>query len=398
MAEVTPVNGEQRDRRKKPAGPMDVGARSSATARAETPSAHEATRNPTKHVALAFAVLLVTLVAWYSTADRWTPYSSSASMAAYVAQIAPRVSAPVVEVLALDNSSVRAGQPLARMDRGTYELAVEQAEAALAQATQQTGASAAGVSAAQAQVSRARADLNNVRAATARTLELVERGIYAAARADQSRSELAQAEAGLQAAEAELEQARQALGPTGANNPQVLSATAALEQAQLNLLYTTMTAPSDGFITNLSLTEGQYATAGQPLMTFIDPQSYWVVADFRENQLANLDPGDPVEILFDVAPGRIYKGNVECIAWGIATGRTSVDGLPQPATDTRWFEPARRIPVRIRLDPGQEQELPRKLRVGSQAEVVVFADGETGILAWIAEGLMRLSSVVSYLY
>ncbi|WP_141099470.1 biotin/lipoyl-binding protein, partial [Pseudomonas nitroreducens] len=91
-------------------------------------------RNPAKAVALAVVALLVALVAWYGMADRWTPYSGSGSMAAYVAQIAPRVSGPVVGVMVVDNSHVKAGEPLARIDSAPYELEVKQAEAALAQA------------------------------------------------------------------------------------------------------------------------------------------------------------------------------------------------------------------------------------------------------------------------
>ena len=98
----------------------------------------------------------------------------------------------------------------------------------------------------------------------------MERGIYPAARADQARSGPAQAEAGLRGAGTEPERARQAVGRSTADDPQVLDAPAALERALLNLLYTTVEAPTEESTTDLPLTLGQHASAGQPLMTLID--------------------------------------------------------------------------------------------------------------------------------
>lgn len=205
------------------------------------------------------------------------------------------------------------------------------------------------------------------------------------------------AEAELRAAEAQRDQATRQLGSASANNPQVVAATAKLQRARTDLLNTTVVAQTEGLITNLALTAGQYATAGEPALTMIDTRGGWIVTDFRENQLANLDPGDLVEIAFDVAPGRIFQGRVDSIAWGIDTGRQSAGGLAQPQVNTRWFEPARRIPVRIELAPG-EQPLP-KVRIGAKVAVVVQASGEEAGLLWrIAQGLMRASLALSFLY
>ena len=363
-------------------------------ARRQTTPSH---RNPARFAAFAVSALLVLLVVWYAAADRWTPYSGSGAVAGYVAQVSPRVSGPVTDVLVEDNSPVTAGTPLFRIDTTLFDLAVRQAEAELAQTLQSTSASSAGIAAAEAQVAQAQANLQNIRASSARTLQLVERGVYAPARGDDAQGALRTAEAQLRAAEAQREQAARQLGSTSADNPQVVAATAKLQRARTDLINTTVNAATDGIVTNLSLTVGQYASVGQPALTMIDSRGGWIVADFRENQLRNLDPGTLAEVAFDVAPGRIFAARVHSIAWGIDAGRRSVGGLAQPETSTRWFEPARRIPVRIDLAPGEEP--PPKVRIGAKVAVAVNAAGtEFGVLWLIAQGLMRTSSALSFLY
>ena len=148
------------------------------------------------------------------------------------------------------------------MDPEPYRIAVEEAEAKLATAGQTVGASTAGVASAEAKVAEMTARRNNTREQTARVLELVKKGTYAAARAIPPNAESKAAEAALQQAKAELDRARESLGPQGAENPQLREAMAALQQAQLDLSHTDVLAPSDGLVTNLQLTNGQYAGAG----------------------------------------------------------------------------------------------------------------------------------------
>lgn len=82
-------------------------------------------------------------------------------------------------------------------------------------------------------------------------------------------------------------------------------------------------------------------------MTFIDAEGAWVTVDLRENQLQNIDPGDTAHLLFDAVPGRIFAGRVQSIAWGINPGRNVQGGLVVSQPSDRWFEPTRRIPVRM---------------------------------------------------
>ena len=195
-------------------------------------------------------------------ADRLTPYTSQATVQAFVVRMAPEVAGRVIEVNVTDNQRVKGGDVLFRIDPEPFELALQQAEAKLAGVGQSIGANTAAVSSAQERLIEAKAKRDNVREQASRILQLVEKGVYAKARADQATKEIEVAEAEVREAEAEVERARQELGPQGNDNPQFREALAAVEQAKLNLVRTTVLAPSDGVITNLQLTDGEFVAVG----------------------------------------------------------------------------------------------------------------------------------------
>jgi RND family efflux transporter MFP subunit len=175
---------------------------------------------------------------------------------------------------------------------------------------------------------------------------------------------------------------------------EIQSRQAVLHQARLDLSRTTVVAPSHGIITNLNVTTGQYVSVGQPVMTFIDVGAAWVEANFRENSLGNMKADDPAEIALDLWPGMIFSGTVENIAWGVSTGEeTSASGLPTIRTPTGWLREAQRFPVRIVF----AGEFPRGTRLGSQANVVVYTNGNSVVnaLAWL---WIRIVTWLSYVY
>ena len=191
------------------------------------------------------------------------------------------------------------------------------------------GANTAAVSSAQERLIEAKAQRENVREQASRILQLVEKGVYAKARADTATKEIEVTEAKVREAEAEVERARQELGPQGNDNPQFREAFAAAEQAKLNLVRTTVLAPSDGVITNLQLTEGEFVASGEAALTFIDTRDFWLNANFRENSLEKVKPGDPVELVLDTLPGRIFAAEVQSVGWGVSQGSIDPDtGLP----------------------------------------------------------------------
>ncbi|QYX58667.1 HlyD family secretion protein [Roseovarius sp. SCSIO 43702] len=342
-------------------------------------------------------LLLIVVAAIYAVMDRSVPGSARGVVSAYVVQIAPRVSGTVTQVHVADDAIVETGDALFSLDPRPFELAVRQAEANVASALQNVDASSASIVAAQASVTQARTALDNTRAEAERTFKLEERGIVAAARGDQARAAVAEAKAALDQAEANLESAQAQLGPEGEDNPAFQAAAAQLEQAQYDLASTTVRAQHRGAVTNLTLAEGQFIAAGNPALTFIDAEAGWITVDLRENQLQKVEPGDPAHVLFDALPGRIFRGRVQSVAWGIAPGRNVQGGLVVNQSSKTWFEPARSIPVRIELEGGM-QDWPYAARVGGKAHVVIFAESEGGPLALLARGMQRLRSWASFLH
>jgi len=308
--------------------------------------------DPLRRWTLAILVVFLVLFGWTLVADRLTPYTSDASVRAFVVRIVPEVSGKVIEVAVHDNQIVRTGDLLYRIDPTPFRIAVERAEAKLAAAGQAVGASTAAVDEAQAQLVQEMAQRDNVREQAARVFELVRTGVYAASKRDQAESELGTAEAQVQRAQASLEQARQALGPKGADNPQIRDALAALEQARLDLARTTLRAPGDGVVTNLQLNIGQFAAAGQPALTFLDARLVWLQAFVRENSLEYISPGTRAEVVLDVLPGRVLPARVESLGWGVGEGDVDpTTGLPKTRQGTGgWLAPAQRFPVQLAFE------------------------------------------------
>lgn len=364
------------------------------TAAIEPPRPVPPPRNPLRRPLLIVLAIALLLFAYSLFADRLTPYTAQATVQAYVVRISPEVSGTVVAVAVVDNARVEAGQELFRIDAVPYELAVESAEAELALAGQAIGGSTAGVAAAQAKLAAAQAELDNVQQQAARVLELVERGVYPKARADQATSQLQSAEANVERAEAELEQAQQELGPAGNDNPQIRAALAALEQAQWKLARTIVRAPTDGVVTNLQTTLGQYAGVGQPVLTFIDATAVWVSANLPENSLEHLEAGDPAEITLDVLPGRVFKAQVESVGWGVSGGGIDpATGLPTIREQTGWVRDAQRFPVRLIFEGG---DFPKGVRFGSQANIIVYATDST-VMDLLGRVWIRFVAALSYL-
>lgn len=353
-------------------------------------------RGPAKKIAVGVVILFAALLSMHVLTDQLAPTSSTGSVTAFTALVAPRVAGQVRQVLVSDNQFVKQGEPLFVLDPTPFDLIIRQAEANLATVMQNVDAGSASVIAAEAKVSQARAATESAEAATNRTLALFERGLASTAQAETAKAQLAASRGSLEAAAADFNSAVLKAGGKGADNPQAQAAQVQLEQAQLNRVFATIEAPSDGVITNLKLAVGQYINAGTPALTFIESEQPWVVVDLRENQLANVEVGDEANVVFDAVPGRSFKGRVRGIAWGIDPGRTAANGLPQNQATTRWFEPARTIPVHVELAEGEEW--PRNVRVGSKANALIYSGGTGNPVAWVAGGMQAVQSFFSFLY
>jgi len=353
------------------------------------------TGDPLRRWTVVILVLCVLLFGWTLIADRLTPYTSDASVRTFVVRTVPEVSGKVIEVGVRDNQIVRTGDLLYRIDPTSFRIAVERAEAKLAAAGQAIGASTAAVDAAQAQLVEEIAQRGNVREQAARVFELVRLGIYPRARGDQARSQLDEAEAQVKRAQATLEQARQELGPQGADNPQIREALAALEQARLDLARTTLLAPGDGVVSNLQLNTGQFAAVGQPALTFLDTRLVWLQAFLRENSLEYIAPGTRAEVVLDVLPGRVLPARVESLGWGVGEGDVdSTTGLPKTRQGTGgWLAPAQRFPVQLSFETADGP--PRGVRYNARASVILYT-GEHPVFDALGWLWIRLISVLTF--
>ncbi len=353
---------------------------------------------------LILLIIIALLFIWYMVADRLTPFTASARMQAYVVAVVPDVSGFITEVPVKKNQLAEVGDTLLQIETRRFDIAVEAAEAALELAGQDVGASTAVVATATANLAAARAQLEEAQVQGGRIFKLEEKGIYAKAKGDEARAQVATAQAKVAAAEGEVERAKQQLGSGGdADNPRVRRALAELEEARLNQTRTTLTAPTRGYIGGLKIDEGTYATAGQPVMTFISADDIWIEAFMTENNLGRIKLGDKVELTFDAFPGKIFEGKVKSVAVGVSTGKvTNLGDLPTVEKTRGWLRDPQRFPVIIETtnynyDVSTELASGLGLRLNSQADVIVYT-GDLPFWNTLGKFWIRLMSLFSYVY
>lgn len=371
----------------------------------ETETAEEGTgatqkppKDPVRKWTLIILALCGVLMIYYLISDRITPYTTQARVNALVVPIAAEVSGTVTEVAVRSNQAVEAGELLFQVDRERYALAVETAEANLQSARQATGASTANIDASEAR--RVSAQANLLRAeqdvVRLRRIKKEDPGAISDRRVEMAEASFTAAQAALQAANADLERARQDLGETGEANYRILQARASLEQAELDLVRTSVLAPDRGVVTDVQVDRGNFAQAGAPLMTFLATHDIWVQADFTENNLGNIKPGDKVDMVFDALPGTVVKGTVRTTGFGVNVDSAPLGSLPTIDNDRTWLRDAQRFSVLLDFElPSAEDR--QGIRVGAQASVVVYTGGGFlfNSIAWIR---MRLLSVFTYIY
>ena len=349
-----------------------------------------------------WVLLAVGIAAIIGIAIMWSYYSvrestDDAEVDGHLGPVSARVSGAAIKVLVDDNQMVQAGTLLAQLDPKDYEVAVQRARADLADAqanasaasanvpltsttsSSQLTAANAGVSAAQkdigaakAKVQEAQANYTKTSADLKRMEELVQKDEISRQQYDASVAAAASAKATLDAAisaeaAAEGHAVQASAAASGANvvpeqikmtrskaasaNAQVEKFKAALDQAELNLQYTQIKSPVTGMVSKRSVEPGQVVQAGQPMFAIVDLGDIYVTANFKETQLKAMKVGQHVKIHVD-AYGRDYDGTIDSI--GGATGsRFSL--LPPENATGNYVKVVQRVPVRIRIDKGQDE-------------------------------------------
>lgn len=375
---------------------------SNETTQADKPAvADDAAPGVVKWGGVLVAAVIVLSLAWYLAADRYTPYTDQARVQGYVIGVAPQVSGVVREVWVENNQSVKKGDPLFRIDPSQYEIALAKARSDLENTLRQVDAGAAAVDAARANLRAAQANQDKAQKDTLRLerLRADDPGTISVRRLEVSRATLDQAKAGVAAAEADIERTiEQKGGGDDEVNTLVQVAQTSVEKAQLDLERTVVRASSRGVITDLRADIGLYAGAGTPVMTLVAVRDVWIRAEYTENNLGNMRPGTPVELIFDVMPGRVFKGEVRSIGLGVSTGKSASPGtLPTIENNRDWLRQSQRFPVNIGFDVAQDETLQDRLRVGGQASVIAYSS-DAGVLSWLGKLYIRFMSVMSYAY
>jgi len=359
------------------------------------------------------------------------PRTDDASVRANYVQFAPEVSGRVVTLAVKDNALVHKGNLLFAIDSRQYEYALQQAladqklleaqitdarrriasetsaveaaRAGLSGSETQTKVSESSVEAALAAVERAKAAVQaaeaqkELAASNLRRIEpLLAKEYVTPEQVDESRtkaritarsyeealSALQQAQAtasqarfthdeskiSVTASEARLEQSVHAVEILDTLLAQRPAKAAKVSGAQLNLERCTVRAPFDGYVTNLNISEGEYAKPGVPMFTLIDNRAWYVVSNYRESELKAIQPGKHVDVFVMSQPTRRFDGIVESLGFGVAPDDTRLNnGLPDIEHTLNWVHIAARFPVRIRV---QNPDV-ALFRIGETATTIV---------------------------
>ncbi len=333
------------------------------------------------------------------------PWTRNGQVRASVIQITSRVSGPVIALPVRSNQFVKAGDQLFEIDPRTFQASLDQARAQLDQTggniealEKQVEAAEAGVNSSRAAIEQAKSTIAQLEATITknkadyeRKKELLpqkatsERSLQRAeanyeVSIEQKNAAIAalnQARAALAKSQATLAQTQAQLGALGESNPQLRAALAAVEQAELNLEFTKVHAPVDGYITNLNLRLGSQAVANQPVLALVDVNSYWIDGYFKENTISNINAGDRAVVTLMTYPDSPLEARVDSIGWGIAQqdGSTGFELLPTISPTFEWIRLAQRVPVRIHLADVPKQI---QLRVGTTCSVLVMTGSGDG--------------------
>jgi len=306
-----------------------------------------------------------------------------------VVQITPQIAGTVMSIGANDTDRVLAGQTLVRLDPADAKVALEQAEAALAQTVRQTrtlfmnnGSLAAQVTLREADIVKARSDIARAEDDLKRRQALSGNGAVSKEELNHAETTLANAKSALAAAQAGVTVAKEQLasnrslteGTSVAEHPSVMAAAGKVREAYLATQRVNIVAPVEGYVAKRTVQLGQRVAAGTPMMSVVPLNQVWVDANFKEVQLRNIRIGQPVKLTADMYGGKVeYTGHVAGL--GVGTG-AAFALLPAQNATGNWIKVVQRVPVRIELDKKDLGADP--LRVGLSMDVEVNVSDKSG--------------------
>jgi membrane fusion protein (multidrug efflux system) len=312
---------------------------------------------------LAAVSAAATYGAHWWRAGRFIESTNDAYVGGNVTAIAPHISGFIAKILVTDNQFVHAGDLLIELDNRDFRAAFDRADAvvaerdaALADIVAQVTQQELVVRHHEAEAAAAAARASFTAADATRYRSLVRASAATQQDAEKSRTAAEEAHAARDAAQAEVEAARQQLNILEARMNQARAAIreseAALRVAALDLGYTELRAPIDGYVGDRAANLGAFVTAGTPLIAIVPNSGLWVDANFKEDQIAAMKPGQKATIIADVMPGHVIHGHLQSFA--PATGAV-FSILPAENATGNFTKIAQRVPVRVMLDGGEEK-------------------------------------------
>jgi multidrug efflux system membrane fusion protein len=327
---------------------------------------------------LVLVLAAIALAIYVIRAIDLSPRTDDAYVYADTVDVAPEVSGRIVKLAVTDNQRVRAGDLLFQIDPAPFEATLARAEASLKaldseiELTQrsvnaQQFAAAAGT----AEVARARAAAGQAADTLARIEPLQGKEYVSAEQVDQARTAKRVAQAGLDAALQEARRAQAAVSGVDALVARRDVVKAEIVLARLHLDYTQVRAPCDGLVISLKNSAGQYASAGRPVFTLANTARWYVVANFRETDLANIRAGRSAQVYLLSDTSRRYRGTVESVGYGVFPddGGAEAGGLPRVPRSINWVRVAQRFPVRILIEKPDAS-----FRIGASAVAIMTSD------------------------
>jgi membrane fusion protein (multidrug efflux system) len=316
-----------------------------------------------KLIALIVSILIL-LPVGYEGWNYVESYQSTddAQVDGHIDPISPRINGTVIRVNVEDDQPVKAGDLLVEIDPRDYQVALDQARAQLAQAQAQVAAAKQNYAAAVATVQEAAATNYKAQRDAARFTALLKAQVVSQAQYDQYEAAARESAAQLVANQEQAGSANRAIATAQANSQ---AAQAAVEQAELNLSYTKIYAPEGGIIGKKTVEVGQRLQPGEEMFAIVQTNDIWITANFKETQLRTMHRGQSATIHVD-AFDRDYNGFVEDMP-GASGDRFSL--LPPENATGNYVKVVQRLPVRIRIDRGEDDH---RLRPGMNVEATVW--------------------------
>ena len=379
-----------------PRSPAAVGfSATPASSPSAAPAAQPTPENAGKRRRLLLLIAAVVVVAgigygaWYFLVGSHFESTDDAYVAGNVVQVTPQVAGTVIAINADDTDIVRQGQDLVVLDPSDARVALDQAEAQLAQTVREVrtvyannGTLNANILTRQADTIRARSGLTRAQDDYQRRAALVAGGAVSKEELQHVQTELDGAKSALAAAEANVQAAKEQLasnqvstdGIGVARHPNVLRAAARVREAYLALERATLPAPVSGQVAKRGVQLGQRVSPGTPLMAIVPLDHLWVDANFKEVQLRRMRIGQPVTLEADLYGSKVeYRGRIV----GLSAGTGSAFSLlPAQNATGNWIKVVQRVPVRIEFDPKELADHP--LRIGLSVVAKIDTSDRSG--------------------